>query len=198
PDPTAPSPSLPEQTASSNLGTDAGIGGEVPSPTPARRVFVTSDKSNGAMSGRSSADGICVAAAQRANLGAGPWVAWLSVPGSNAIDRLVYTGPYDRLDGKRVVADKNGLAQGTLAAAIEITETGAPATGSKLVWTGTSVDGTAATNSCVSWTTDAALSFGVAGSFDQTTDGKWSDNGGLGAFPGWGCQTNARLYCFEQ
>jgi Protein of unknown function (DUF1554) len=198
-----PSGPPPQPESGSSFAADAGAreddasGAPLPS-TPGRRVFVTSETSNGAFGSIAASDAICAAAAQRANLGAGPWVAWLSVPGTNAIDRIVYAGPYDRLDGKRVVADKSALAQGTLSAAIELTETGALASGTKLVWTGTSSGGTAAGATCTSWTTSSVITFGVAGSLDRTENGKWTDNGGAVGLAGWGCQTRARLYCFEQ
>jgi hypothetical protein len=162
---------------------------------PAKRVFVTSDVWNGVMGGESGVDSRCVAAADRAGLG-GTWSAWVSVGGKNAIDRIEHDGPYDRLDRMRVVRNKAQLVSGVLTNPINVTETGEPFSGETLVWTGTFANGAASQN-CKDWTTREILDFGALGNLDRT-NGTWTDNGGTGATRNWGCQTSARLYCFER
>lgn len=162
-----------------------------------KRVFVSSDLTNGIIGGLAGADTICTNAAKRGNLGPSTWVAWLSGDGKNAIDRITHDGPYDMLDGRRVVSQKTELTSGKLQTAIVITEDGTPYQGTTLVWTGTSADGHLFAV-CSNWTTNNPVDFGTIGSLDQPHDALWTDNLGPGAgFRNWGCQTSARLYCFE-
>ncbi|MBX3223016.1 MAG: DUF1554 domain-containing protein [Labilithrix sp.] len=160
-----------------------------------KRVFVTSDAWNGIMGGVSGADTRCVAAADRAALG-GDWIAWISADGKHALARITHEGPYVRLDGARVVRNRTQLASGVLAVAIELTESGAAVTENRHVWTGTRENGTIFAD-CNNWSTDNAVTFGTIGALDRR-DRTWTDNGGPGpGFRNWGCQTKARLYCFE-
>jgi hypothetical protein len=163
-------------------------------PQP-KRVFVTSDVFNGFMGGESSVDARCIAAADRAGLG-GSWVAWISADGKNAIDRIEHDGPYQRLDGLRVVRNKAQLASGVLTNPIDVLETGERFGGEIRVWTGTRANGAAGVD-CNNWSTSNALVFGTLGELNRTNAG-WTDNGGTGPTRDWGCQTVARLYCFER
>ncbi|MBX3258175.1 MAG: hypothetical protein KIS78_21640 [Labilithrix sp.] len=161
-----------------------------------KRVFVTSDAWNGVMGGLSGADTRCVAAADRAELG-GDWIAWISADGEDAIARIEHDGPYVRLDGARVVRNKAQLRSGILTVAIELTETGEAVAENRLVWTGTLENG-ARSADCNNWSTDNVVVFGAIGTLNRRDRG-WTDNGGPApGFRNWGCQTKARLYCFER
>lgn len=182
---------VPDDASSSSdddAASDAGI--------VEKRVFVTSTAFNGIMGGAAGVDARCVAAADRVGLG-GDWIAWISADGNNAIDRITHDGPYVRLDGARVVRDKSQLASGVLTSPIRLTEKGEAVTENLLVWTGTFVDGTFSTD-CNNWSTSNVLTYGAMGTLSRV-DHWWTDNGGPGGgFRNWGCQTSARLYCFER
>ena len=178
----------------SPLEKDSGDAGDA--GTEEKRVFVTSTAFNGIMGGVSGVDARCIAAADRAGLGS-DWVAWISADGKNAIDRITHDGPYVRLDGARVVRDKSQLVLGVLTSPIDRTESGETVTENLLVWTGTFMNGTFSTD-CNNWSTNNALTYGAMGTLSRV-DRQWTDNGGPGAgFRNWGCQTSARLYCFER
>lgn len=193
---------LPPRDAGSERVVDAGRDVLVPvedaaKPPAFKRVFVTSDRSNGIMGGMAGADGRCAAAAVRAKL-PGTWVPWLSGEGINAIDRITFDGEYRLLDGRTVAKNKAQLASGNLTNAIDVIETGVKVSGEVLVWTGTARDGKLFAV-CSNWTTNNVVDFGTIGSLDRAQDGLWTDNlGPGGGFRNWGCQTSARLYCFER
>ena len=190
---TAPDAAAHDDAAPSQVEKDAGDAGDA--GVGDKRVFVTSTAFNGIMGGVAGVDARCIAAADREGLG-GDWVAWISADGKNAIDRITHDGPYVRLDGARVVRDKSQLVSGVLTSPIDRTEKGETVTENPLVWTGTFVNGTFSTD-CNNWSTSNALSFGAIGTLNRV-DRLWTDNGGPGGgFRNWGCQTSARLYCFE-
>lgn len=200
PDAALPPPPPPSKDAA-EVPRDAGIDVAPPDADAAgpawKRVFVTSDRSNGIMGGMAGANGRCAAAAVRASH-EGTWVPWLSGEGQNAIDRIVFDGPYRTLDGRTVVSNKAQLVTGNLTNAIDVDETGAKVTQDLLVWTGTSSDGKLFAV-CSNWTTNNIVDFGTIGSLDEPKDGLWTDNlGPGGGFRNWGCQTSARIYCFER
>lgn len=205
------SPTIPEEAGTPEPTTDGGSDpGPDPDPVDAsidsdadsgaivfKRVFVTKEASNGIIGGLKGADERCNNAAESTKLG-GTWVAWMSGEGKNAIDRLTFDGPYRLLDGREVVASKAELLSGKLKVPINVMETGETAAGNVRVWTGTRANGNQAAT-CDGWVTNNPIVFGTLGSLDRTLQGLWTDNGGPGAgFRDWGCQTDARLYCFEQ
>ena len=194
--------SLQDRDADASSSPDSDAIGEDDEP-PQKRVFVTSTMSTGILGGRKGADALCAAAAATGKL-PGTWIAWLSQSGElipNAIDRIPHDGPFYRLDGVLVAQDKARLASGTLNAPIITTETGAlltsPSREEARVWTGTVSNGTLV-NDCNQWSSSSSVVFGTLGSLTYITNGIWTNNGGPGAgFTSWGCQTRARLYCFE-
>ena len=205
PDGQAPEVQAPTEAGPSADGattTDGGgplVDGATP---PKKRVFLTSTSTTGTLAnhpGITGADTLCTNAANAALLGGGPWVAWMSGNGKKAIERITYDGPYYTLTDRRIVANKVQLTSGELDGPINIQENKVTATSQQpWVWTGTLSNGEASVT-CNDWTTNDFAIFGAAGSFDQSTAGRWTDNGGPGAgFRNWGCQTNGRLYCFEQ
>lgn len=190
----------PQETSASTDASDASVDADAGDrDAGVKLVFVTSDRSNGAMGGVNGADGRCRAAAERGGLDAG-FVAWVSARGSNAIDRIEHGGAYRLLDGRLITKDREQLKSGSLESAIDVDEMSEPITGDKLVWTGTFPNGqTSAT--CVDWSNNGPIAYGAAGSLDRPKLGAWTDNGGpapASGFPNWGCQASARLYCFER
>lgn len=166
----------------------------------ASRVFVTGATTNGklvtaqaAFDGLAAADEVCAAAAADAGLG-GQWVAWLSDSATNALDRIGGNGPWERLDGVRVFADRAALAEGAVAP-IRISETGEDV-GLALVWTGTFEDGTRTSRHCSSWTDDTTdvQTFHPVTGFAGSTDGldTWSFLNEVS------CLNELHLYCFER
>jgi hypothetical protein len=169
--------------------------------TPRRRVFLTSGKVSGGMGGVSGAETLCRAAASNGKLG-GNWVPFVSGDGTNAIDRLDFDGPYVTLSAPPIVVVahkddiRNKLPLGHL---IDIQENGIELTGSPaLVWTGSDRSGNATPYNCNNWMTGNGTAAGIAGSFDQVSNGKWIQNDGSAPFVGtFDCGTQAHLYCFE-
>ena len=162
---------------------------------PHKRVFVTlggwngNFKGSGTSSGLAVADKRCQDAANSQSLG-GKWVAWLSDSTTNAIDRIADVGPWYRLDGRMVFANKAGLT-GNPMVVINMHEDGT--TNNILFpWTGTNANGTKATNNCNNWTDGSAGMTGECGSTNSTT-GAWTAGSGACV-----CFIQYNLYCFEQ
>jgi hypothetical protein len=194
--PAAPPPKI-------NVPSDGGP--LVDAATANKRVFLTSTVMTGKLDnhpGVDGADALCTSIAKAALLGNGLWVAWLSGNGKNAIDRLdsTYEGPYVTvgLPPRQIVANKAQLASGHLDGPIDVMEDKQTASSNQpWVWTGTVANG-AASATCNDWT-DEGFAVGTIGSFDQSTGGRWTDNGGPQPLvPNWCCNTLARLYCFEK
>ena len=157
-----------------------------------RRVFVTSGHFSANFGGVAGADATCQDVADDAGLG-GTFAAWISDGTSNAADRLThFDGPYQRLDGTTIADDWDDLVDGSLFAAIGITETGAAVNaGATTVATATTASGALQpfNGSCSNWSNNAAGSGGVGNEENTVT---WSDSGAAG------CGTLFSLYCFEQ
>jgi hypothetical protein len=171
-----------------------------------RRVFLTSMglASSGMMNGTVGADNRCALAALNASLGGGPWVAWLSGDGRNAIDQIpdVAGREYRLVDGITVVAKtRSQLVSGGLEHAIDRMENGQLASSNQpIVWTGTLSSGLASVHNCTNWTTATGNPGiqGLAGSFDKLSR-HWTENDGPGfGLQGFTCNSTARLYCFEK
>jgi hypothetical protein len=181
---------------------DAGIAPDLPDvdASSAKFVFVTSDKSNGILNGWEGADARCIAAANRASL-PGKWLAWISVNGKPAIDRIIHDGPYLRLDKFTVVSNKAQLTSGALTSPINVNELKQLVSDANpediRVWTGTFSNGQPSVD-CDDWRSANPLVFGGLGQLNRI-DGSWTDNGGPGGgFRHWGCQTTAHVYCFQE
>ena len=177
---------------------DADSGGpDVPGDAGStrKRVFVTSGLFNGNLGGVSGADIKCNDAATGADLG-GEWIAWVSTADELIVDRLNDVGPWYLVDGQTLVADNKGQLtapdrEPELHHAIDMTEAGG-ALSSGLVWTGTKADGTLLPSRCSEWLSSSpAPAYGYTGNLDQANR-YWTDN------LSGGCNTQARLYCFEQ
>lgn len=179
-------------------------------------VFVTSSAwSSDEIGGIAGADSKCAKLANVvASLAGKKWAAWLSNGATSALARVGGTpGPWSRVDGVKVAQDRNQLVHVSvpLLASIAADERGS--LHGDLVWTGTSSDGSAATNVCSGWTSTDGR--GVYGRIDHqkptwTSTGEiecngsgdaWSGGdrggGGGGRDPDSWSAPRHRLYCFE-
>jgi len=104
----------------------------------------------GGQSGIAAGDEVCRVLADYAGLrDPDSFKAWLSDASTDAASRFVNHGPWARLDGMLVAESLDDLLDGSIAAPINVMETGDY--GSAAVWTGTLVDGTACTETCDGW-----------------------------------------------
>ncbi len=165
-------------------------------------VFVSSDFfTGGEIGGLAGADAKCQSLANAAGV-SGTFKAWLSDSSQSPSTRFpFFTGPWrlqpNAVDGSNlppVVAtdleDLTTCGATCLKQAINRTETGEILTGSITVWTNTLSDGTASTDSCLNWTSNAG--FGLFGDASQV-DPKWTNTNTT-----FGCNSALSLYCFEE
>jgi hypothetical protein len=149
--------------------------------------------------GVTGADRICQARASAVQL-PGTYKAWISDASGSPSTRFARSkGPYQMPNGVTVAEDWADLTDGSLAAAILITEYGEIGFTPDLVWTNTLADGTAGGevpgDDCQGWT---SFSGGGNGGFPGYTDAGWTDLTGKGRGP-QSCGAIARvLYCFQQ
>lgn len=160
-----------------------------------RQVFVTTEVYDGNdFFGVSGADSVCQARASDAGLD-GFFRAWISDAKNPVAMRFASTPgcevPYRLVDGTQIASDWDDLTDGSLAAPINVDEAGGAGTNTSSVWTGTSIDGTAAPDTCNGWQTSSSSVQGERGS--------WSSfNFGWTASFDANCNQDAHLYCFEQ
>lgn len=153
----------------------------------------------GTATGIAAGDAICRARAAAAGFAnATRFKAWLSDASTDAVERIAGDGPWVRPDGVLVAADKARLVGGYLASSISVTETGlyvnwvpGVSVASLAAWTGTSQQGRATSDHCLSWTAAAGAS-GAQGATNDTTN--WSHLLGM---PPPACTSNLALYCLE-
>jgi hypothetical protein len=183
-----------------------------PPPPGAKRVFVTSlrypadlQSAGGKASGRESADSICQTLADASSLG-GTFVAWLSTGDMDAIDHITGAGPWYRMDGVMVFANRAKLGT-TPTVAINVDETLGMPDPYYESWTGTSLGGhhtppgNRISTTCNDWTTTTISDYveGTLGIFGngfgqdvgRGTDWTQFTMGYCGPF-------DRHLYCFEQ
>jgi hypothetical protein len=141
----------------------AGRGAPLPparAPTSGKRIFVTSSIGQGDLgswtgangrTGLEAGDAICMQHAAAGGL-SGTYKAWLSASGVSATSRLAGDGPWVRLDGELIAANRAELTSGLLRTAILQTENGAMLEPGKYAWTGTSSFGTITARTCQNWT----------------------------------------------
>jgi hypothetical protein len=165
----------------------------------ARTVFVSSVMFTGNLGGLLGADGQCQALANAAGL-SGTYMAWLSTAAESPSTRMTQSvEPYVRVDGVEVAPNWAGLVDGTLAAPINVTETGGPAPigntscaggGFPTVWSATNFNGASGGNACANWT--STMGSGLWGQANAT-DSTWTSwcSGGL-------CDWLSPIYCVEQ
>ena len=130
----------------------------------------------------------------------GTYKAWLSDSTSSPSSRFVpSTGPYRLVNGTTIAANWTDLTDGTLAAPINVTETGGGTGDVTYVWTNTDPDGTArnvpsdaSKGHCTNWSTNSSpASDGIGGSAGSRTT-SWT---ALVIAP---CDYRYHLYCFQQ
>ncbi len=160
----------------------------------AKRVFVSSGTTRGDTGGLGGADSTCQNKATTVNLG-GTWKAWLSSTTTSAESRLSHaTVPYILVDlSTKIANDWNDIVDGTIDAPINKDES--KNTVSSTAWTNTTPSGNivnqTSSTTCNGWTSNSSS---VSGRFGSTTqsDGSWT-NSTTSA-----CNSNRKLYCFEQ
>lgn len=156
-------------------------------------VFVTSTTRTGNLGGVSGADTFCQSAGS--GLG-GTYKAWLgeSNPNDPQSDFTESATPYILVNGTIIANDWADLTDGTLAAPINIDETGTTRSGE--VWSNVNTDGTTInTDDCNNWSSATNLYSGNWGN-SYSTNSNWTNafNDGVAC----GFPTARRLYCFEQ
>lgn len=166
-------------------------------PPPPKLVFVTSSPFKGNLGGRDGADGLCKEAAANAGLTPTSWIAWLSITGHPAIERITHAGAYRLVNGVEVVATPAQLTTGTIEHAINVTEDDIELTTNRGVWTGTNPDGSVDAT-CSDWTDNSKGSTGTLASALATDEG-WTKGAPDPLAPNnWFCDNAVSLYCFEQ
>jgi hypothetical protein len=134
------------------------------------------------------ADADCMTAGQ--TYGDGQWRAWLSSSTVNAIDRLADVGPWYRLDQQtKLFESRAALVNGPLVPIEDPADAGADLRA--LFWTGTLLDGTASTATCLDWTEYVGPITATVGRVDMAGQG-WVDPTPLS------CAKYLSLLCFEQ
>jgi hypothetical protein len=142
-----------------------------------------------AADGLAGGDKLCQLAADAAQLG-GTFRAWLSSKTMNAIDRIGDVGPWYRLNGPKVFANKASIVTAGPLVPIDVDETGgSPAVNT---WTGTLNAGVADAFTCNDWTSDAPIN-GYEGTVGITVGLQFWTEG-----PSNPCKLKNTLYCFEQ
>jgi hypothetical protein len=165
------------------------------------RAFVTSVSGTGNLGawpeagghvGTAAGDAICQSLAAAAGLGVPEtYMAWLSTPSENAIDRFTYDGPWIRIDDVLVAASKADLTDSQLLTSVNFSESG-DYFGSRGVWTGATGAGQAGGASCNEWTDDSGVYSGLTG-YAYAVDERWTDG------VEYECSTSVfHLYCFSQ
>ncbi len=179
-------------TAAGSAG-QSGAGG-MPS-TSRKRVFVTSQTFDGnfrALGDTSDANGLkgadtaCNDAASKAGLG-GMWIAWLSVTGGDAINRVADVAPWYLVDQVTKVFDTHSQLGAPADVPVNMTENRNTVTGP--AWTGTTLLGTAHSARCGEWKNNGT-SLGAWGDVGNAFDWSYKDT--------QYCSKEARLYCLEQ
>jgi hypothetical protein len=140
-------------------------------------IFVTSGAVRANMNGDfGSPDRICQAAADAGSVTRPlnrTWVAFIAQGGSNPSNRPNWDGslPLKNMAGQTLVSAISASSfPTTLAYAIGYTENGASLSAG--AWTGSTVSGTAAADSCGNWTNTSLFLYGYAG-FSATTANVW-------------------------
>lgn len=181
-------------------------------PPGAKRVFVTSlrypadlKSAGGKATGRASADSICQTLADASSLN-GTFVAWLSTSDMDALDHISGQGPWYRMDGALVFANRAKLST-IPPVPINVDETLGKPDPYYETWTGTNLGGHhtppggRVSTTCNDWTTEV-ISDSVGGMLGIFGNGYGQD---VGHSADWTQYTvgycgpfDRHLYCFEQ
>jgi len=193
-------------TATTPTGTDGGGGGTDGGTTsdssfpdgntgevlPPRRVFLTGARRTGANGGTAGADALCAAEATTAKLD-GTFIAWLSTPTQNAVDRLTKDAAFMNVGGG-ILWDSRAEIEAGSGPKVGITRDafGKEVTGVSFVWTGTNANGKPATDNCNEWTTNVPQAMGSVGAFGSTGK-EWTADAASKD-----CGQTLPLVCFEK
>jgi hypothetical protein len=173
----------------------------IPSQIVGNRVFVTSLSYDGNLGGVTGADAKCQERANSANLG-GIWKAWITTATTiDVANSFVHSNnPYKLLDGTLIANNWTDLTDQTLLHSINMTEYREVVDRVQNywnVWTNTGTSGhiydTQTDLTCANWTSNLAARTGRGGSTAETNY-RWTAS----EYTGHQCNTQARLYCFEQ
>lgn len=180
----------------SSTGADASDGSTVETK---RVVFVTDAVTPGQLDDPSSGlaslaepDALCMREAKSAGL-SGTFVAWLSTPSVNAIDRLPVSGAWYLPDGTTRIFRSKDVIPSLPDHAIDMRADGrAVRDGYFHVWTGTDNNGRATGNDCASWTaTSGTGTEGITNLRSNWTNYPAESNPTA-------CGYSLHLYCFER
>lgn len=145
----------------------------------------------GGATGLAAGDAICRNLALAAHLPAPQsFVAWLSDATHDARDRVTVDATFRRVDNYPIASSHADLVDGFATNSLHVNEHGSYADLPYGVQTGTFSDGTATTDHCDGWTSDAApfkASFGAA---DLARSALWTEG-----FANT-CDNTRRIYCF--
>lgn len=191
----------PPKPSPDDAGASTPAAPEASAPKTPRLAFVTSKVfAAESIEGLSGADLACNAAAASGApaLQGKQFVAWLSDDIQGARERLgKTTGPWDRVDGKRVADDVAQLVgPKPLTNAIDRDEDGDSVDG--FAWTGTTKTGTPAYGTtCIGWRSSNGV--GVVGALVPES-GKWTAaaTDGCGGAKKVEDRPHHHLYCFER
>ena len=164
-----------------------------------KRAFVSSMLYDGNLGGLAGADAKCQALADAANL-PGTYMAWISTAGGSPSTRFTQsTTPYVRVDGTQIAANWAALIDGSIDAALNLTESGGAAPvgntscaggGHPTVWSATSQSGTYSGSACTDFTSTAGSGLWGEANMTNTSWTSWC-SGGV-------CTWTSSIYCFQQ
>ncbi len=130
-------------------------------------VFASAGLYQGDFGGLSGADAKCTTIANAAGK-TGTWKAILSDSSTNAKDRIPDT-VYRRIDGTIVANSKADLFDGTLAIAVNKTESGGALPYHDKTWTASTSTGEKSAANCANWTVKTSVENGGYGNANSTT-----------------------------
>ena len=178
--------------ASNDAGSDSATGDDA---GKAKVAFVTAKKFKGGFfKSLAAADAVCKNAADaESTLKGRTWVAWLSFPASNAIDRLGAGKIWHTTSGKPVF----NLVSTTLVKLEPpiLDEKAQQLDFSERTWTGTLLEGKLGAHHCGGWSNstdaDGGTLYGLVGNPNASSSNKWTHSDKRL------CHTSHHLYCFE-
>lgn len=145
----------------------------------ANLAFVTSSTVPANLGGVAPYDALCNAYASDAginNAGSTGYVAWISVVGDAASNRLTATGGQVRLDDTAFVTSKVGLLASAIRYPANLDELGRKIVGNDSIWTGTNSSGTPTMLDCMSWSINTVT--GLNRGIPSSGPGYWTDGTG--------------------
>lgn len=185
-------------SSSSSSGTSGAIEAGADAVVLPRRVFVTPGVTlpNFAAGGKDPLDAADVLCKASPGAGASDWIAWISVAGKPARDRLTDGMPWHlgTTSGPIVYDSKAQIAASMPPkVAIDKDATGAPVNlpaGAEYAWTNTTGNGSVSGQDCGAWTLNSGGN-GRAGN-PKGVNGEWT------TFITVTCDKAYHLYCFEK